>query len=81
MKLILRGSELLRMSPAKNVHQLALASRLSHPTVTRYVKEPESVALLDLHAFPTLLADGLGMTVEQIANLRLGDLFEVIDEK
>ena len=79
--MILKGASLLEMSPAKNLHQLALASRISHPTVTRYVKEPERVVLLDLRTFPTLLSDGCGMTAGQIADLRLGDLFEIVEEK
>lgn len=64
---------------ADNVHVLALRSQRSYPTTHDYVSGDSK--RIDLELLTSLLIDGLGMTREQMLDLRLGDLFEFRESK
>lgn len=77
MLLVLRGDQIFKMSGVPNVHQLALRVRLSYQTVSKYIGSPEAISMIDMRVLTTLLADGCGLTADQIENLRIGDIFNV----
>jgi hypothetical protein len=78
-RLRLMGHKLLSMGKgADNAHQLALRSRKSYPTVKKYLDE--EVKQIDLDVLSSVLIDGQEMKVEDLLNLRLGDLFEYVAE-
>lgn len=77
ISLRLRGDMILERSGASNVHQLSLRSGVSYPTVEKYIRRPEDIQALDLGVLLQVLVDGCGMTLQQVAELRVGDLFEI----
>lgn len=60
-------------------HKLSQIGQVSYPTVLKYV-EAEDVDNFSGPVLYTMLSVGLGLTDEQIGNIRLGDLFEVEGE-
>lgn len=77
-RLRLKGSRLLEIgSGAKNPHQLAMRSGVSYPTAQIYVHEADNIVKMDVKILASMLIDGLGLTREQVLDLRLGDLFEI----
>jgi hypothetical protein len=80
-RLILKGQQILKMGKgAENAHQLSLRSGVSYPTVKRYVDTPELVQALDAIVLPTVLIEGQGLTREQVLDLRIGDLFDILQD-
>ena len=59
-----------------NRHQLSQSGRVSYPTVVKYA-EAEEVGNFSGPVLYTMLSLGLGMSDAEIADMRLGDLFEV----
>jgi hypothetical protein len=80
IKMILRGAALLEMSKAENTNQLALKARISPQTVYKYIGSPEEIQALDLSVLSKLLVDGVGLGVEEVKALRLGDIFDIVIE-
>jgi hypothetical protein len=76
MRLIFKKGVLLELSGLPNPHQLALKSRVSSPTMAKYVNVPESSEVIDASVLASILTDGLGLSKDEALNLRLGDLFE-----
>ncbi len=66
---------------AKNAHQLALRSRVSYPTILRYITMPHEIQAYDAMVLPAILIDGQGIAPEELLNMRLGDLFDLVDVK
>lgn len=60
-------------------HKLSQIGQVSYPTVLKYV-QAEDVDNFSGPVLYTMLSVGLGLTDEQIGNIRLGDLFEVEGE-
>jgi len=80
-KLIIRGENLLKLGRgASNTHQLAMASRVSYSTVHKYVLNPQEIKAVDLFVVFAILTDGLGLTPEQVLEMRFGDVFELSPE-
>lgn len=79
MKLILKGKKLLEMSGTSNAHQFSLKAQMSYPTVEKYVNRPEKMVQFDAIILANLLTYGLGMNAEQAKELRLGDIFEIVE--
>jgi hypothetical protein len=79
----LRGHFLLQEAQKRgvdNLHQLHLRSGVSWQTTHKYVTNKE-IASVDLTVLADLLTDGVGLTPEEIANLRLGDIFEFVPNR
>ena len=57
-------------------HKLSQIGQVSYPTVLKYV-EAEDVDNFSGPVLYTMLSVGLGLSDDQIADIRLGDLFEV----
>jgi DNA-binding Xre family transcriptional regulator len=77
MTMQLKGAKLLAMSEARNSHQLSLRAGVSHPTVSKYVLEPEKADYIKLSILEAILKRGCGLSPEQIREMRVGDLFDV----
>ena len=75
----LLGRSLLKLGKgAKDIQDLSYKSRVTYPTVHRFVNKPDKVKLLDLKVIPNVLLDGLELTPEEMMELRLKDLFEYV---
>ena len=74
----LKGRSLLKLRKGSETSLLSLSqiSRVSYPTILRYVSTPEDVKLLDLSVLANILIDGLGLTPSEIMNMKVSDLFE-----
>lgn len=82
----LKGRPILQLGKdVKNLHRVHLRSQVSLPTVTKYLSDnPEildSMKSVDLESLYGLLVDGLGLTEEEVLNLRLGDILEVVQSR
>jgi len=78
----LKGRALLTLgSCAENAHQLSLRSRMSWPTISKYINTPEKISSISMDVLAGILIDGLGMTPEQVADMRFGDLFEFVAKR
>jgi hypothetical protein len=81
MRLIPNGKKILELSNLPNAHQLALRSRVSYPTVDRYINCPEETSQVSAVVMAAILTEGLGLTPEQVLDLRVGDLFQFVNKK
>jgi hypothetical protein len=75
-KLIFKKNALLELGQHKNAHQLSMRSGVSYSAVSKYVKNPETVDVIDSAVLAALLLQGLGLSEKEALNLRMGDLFE-----
>lgn len=78
MKIIIKKQVLLELSGLGNPHQLALRSNVSYPTVNKYVNNTESVDAIDAEVLCSILLNGVGLSKEQILEMKIGDLFEIL---
>jgi hypothetical protein len=78
-RIVFKKNVLLELSGLPNPHQLALRSRVSSPTIAKYVNAPETSEVIDAAVLASILIDGLGKSEKEVLNLRLGDLFEFVD--
>ena len=74
----LRGRSLLKLRKGTETSLLSLSqiSRVSYPTILRYLTSPEDVKMLDLSVLANILVDGFGMAPKEILDMKVGDLFE-----
>lgn len=77
-RLVLKGKQILEQSQEANPHRLALKTRISYPTIEKYINRPESVQAYDATVIPMLYLDGIEMDPETFLNLRIGDVFELV---
>ena len=54
-------------------------ARVTWPTVKRYLDRPDDISSLDMNSFPSYLIDGLGISPEELLNMKIGDLFFLED--
>ncbi len=80
MRLIFKKGVLLDRGASENPHQLALKARLSYPTVAKYAEKPATVQVVDMAVLASLITEGFGLTKRQALDLKLGDLFEIVDD-
>ena len=73
----LKGRELLEKYGV-SMYRVAADGGLSYPTVHKYLTRPDDVQHMSLDVLYGLLR-GVGLTSEQAAQLKLGDLFEFVD--
>ena len=60
-----------------NKHQLAQSARLSYPTILRYLGAAD-VENFNGEVLYRILMAGFGYTPESAADLRLGDVFDIV---
>ncbi len=76
----LKGRELLDKHNI-SMYRLAENGAASWPTVHKYITRPESIDQISTEVLYGILIDGLGLSVEQAENMRLGDVFEFVPSK
>lgn len=78
-RLALKGEVILKISGFENVHQITLHSMISVQTGYKYLQDSRNVKSLDLKVLASLLMDGAGLTPNQVLEMKIGDLFELVD--
>ena len=64
----------------ENLHQLSkLATGVSYPTVHNYFNGEYTMRAINLENLHNLLHDGVGFSDEEIASLKFGDIFIMVD--
>jgi len=66
-----------RKKGVKNIHQVSINGRLTYATINRYFNYPEQIGAIRLETLYGVLSDGLLMTPDEVANLKIGDILEV----
>jgi hypothetical protein len=77
MRLVLNGKKLMQDCDAKNPYQVTQKTGISATTTRKYLLAPDSIVFIDLSVLLKILIDGMGLDVESVLNLRLGDIFEI----
>ncbi|HEY6072582.1 MAG TPA: hypothetical protein VIV15_04115 [Anaerolineales bacterium] len=80
-RLAIKGAALLKRSGETNANQLAHKLRVAAQTAYKYVHTPEELTSIDCKVLAAILLDGFGLTEKQALDVRLGELFEFIDDK
>lgn len=62
----------------KNIQEVATKSGMTYPTAFRWIDRPEEITGINLENLAGFLIDGLGLTPEEVINLRLGDVFDFV---
>lgn len=81
MKLLLKGDEILEKSGTENIHQLSMKSRVSMATAYKHISHPETVKSFDTEVLMSFLVNGLGLSKKQVLELKIGDIFDIVEEK
>jgi len=68
-----------------SLNQLSRDADLSYPTILKYINRNGSQDY-DIRSFSgeaifAILTNGMNMSPEEIANLKIGDVFEIVTEK
>jgi hypothetical protein len=74
------GSGLLHLGAgAENAHKLALRSQKSYPAIRGYIDDSDGRARIDLDVVTAILVDGLGFTYDQLLDLKIGEVFKLVE--
>lgn len=73
----LRGGQLADKF-GKTTYRIAKDGAISYPTAHKYITKPETVQTLSGVVLYGILVDGLRLSPEQVADMRLGDVFDII---
>lgn len=73
----LKGRELLEKHNI-SMYRLAENGAASWPTVHKYITKPETVDQISAEVLYGILIDGLGMSLDEAAALRFGDVFDFV---
>ncbi len=79
VKLVFRGDVIRARRVRENDHKVSLKTGMTYVTMRRYLNNPESAKDVSLKALGGLLVYGLGLSKEEAADLRFGDIFEFVD--
>lgn len=78
--LVLRGEELLKAHvPDRSLKDVERATGASYPTVWKYVNGAKGIKQYDASYLAMFLTAGLGLTIDQAKELRLGDVFDFME--
>ena len=70
----LKGRELLEKFD-KTMYRVAKDGDVSYPTLHRYITSTDNIYNINTEVLFGILIDGLGLSIEEAENLRLGDVF------
>lgn len=73
----LKGQELLDQHDT-NLHRVSQTGAISYPTMHRYLNDPENVKAMSTRVLFGFLVEGLGISVEDLHDMRFGDVFEAL---
>lgn len=68
-----------------NKHKLSQTEQISYPTVLKYLTRKSDADEFDIRTFSgdilyAILVKGMGITPDEVANLRIGDVFEIVED-
>ena len=63
-----------------NPHRFSQEASIGYPTVRRYLIDQQDFDLVSGRVLLAILHKGMGLSAEEIANLRFGDIFEIVDD-
>lgn len=61
-----------------NKHRLSQRGRISYPTVRKYLSGSGDVTAFDGRVLYAILVEGMGYSPEDVAQLRVGDVFDFV---
>lgn len=64
-----------------NPHSLAMDAHVSYPTMRKYLVDNDELDNFSGRVLYAILHKGFGLAPSEIANMRLGDVFEVLGDK
>lgn len=76
----LRGRSILdhgKLEDAKTLIAISQISRVSYPTILRYLTTPKKVQVVDLDVLSRILMGGLGLSYDEVLDLKIKDLFYI----
>lgn len=79
-KFRIKGRELLKLGNARTAHQLAMRTQVGWTTMQKYMaseKKRDQMRYIDLEILYSIFANGLGLSDEEILNLKIGDVFDI----
>jgi hypothetical protein len=71
----------LRERLTVNMHQLSQTEQVSYPTIWKYLNKPEELGSFSADVLYALIVEGMGISPEEAADLRLGDVFEFVSAR
>jgi ribosomal protein S4E len=80
-RLVPNGKKIMQLANVENAHQLALKSKVSYPTVDKYINKGHETINIHCGVLASIMLDGCELSAEQLCNLRIGDVFRVIELK
>jgi hypothetical protein len=76
----LKGRELLDKY-GTSMYRLAKDGDVSYPTIHKYITDPESVQMISSEVLFGILINGLGLTVDEVKQLKLGEVFDFVPKE
>lgn len=64
-----------------NRHKLSQVEGISYPTLIRYLKSDDEVTRFNGEVLYAILVTGMGYTIEEIAEMPIGKLFDIIEKE
>lgn len=78
----LRVEELLEeYGDGMSLHKASQLGRFPYPTMWRYWRTPDELKSIHTRAVVGLLVDAIGLTPEEVEDLKFGDVFEIVIEE
>lgn len=75
----LKGDTFTEDNLVKNRHQLSLDEKVSYPTLLRYLDASgKDITTFNGDVLYAILVTGLGNTPEELANMKIGDVFDIV---
>lgn len=78
-----KGRELLKLSKKEQTpYGVSFDARLAVGTVNNYIgNNADTTKRVDLDSLPAIFIDGMGLSPEEFLDLRLGDIFDLLQEE
>ena len=78
----LKGSFFDESKLLKNKHQLSQEERVSYPTVHKYLsgRHNSDISTISGDVLYAILVKGMGYSIEEVKDFKVGDLFELVEE-
>lgn len=76
----LKGRELLEKY-SKTMYRLEKNKAATRPTILKYINRPEEIDSYSARVVYGILVDGLELSPEQVADMRFGDIFDLLSDE
>lgn len=79
-KLVLNPIRIMTLAKdPRSMNRIHRLTGIPYQTIHRYFRNPGSVQQVGLDKLGAILSAGLGLTQEEIENLKIGDVFQVVE--